>query len=89
RDLQLLVTTDAGPRHYAAAFGTPVVTVMGPTDPRYSAVNLERSEVVRHDVPCGPCHLKVCPIDHQCMVGITPEEVLERVKDLDRRLGVF
>ena len=89
RDLQLLVTTDAGPRHYAAAFGTPVVTVMGPTDPRYSAVNLERSEVVRHDVPCGPCHLKVCPIDHQCMVGITPEEVLERVKDLDRQLGVF
>ena len=89
RDLQLLVTTDTGPRHYAAAVGTPVVTVMWPTDPRYSAVNLDQSEVVRHDVPCGPCHLKVCPLDHRCMAGISPDEVLERVEALDRRVGVF
>ncbi len=89
RDLTLLVSTDTGPRHYAVAFGTPVVVLMGPTDPRYSGLHLERTELIRHDVPCGPCHLKVCPIDHRCMVGITPEEVLERVETLDRRLGVF
>lgn len=87
RDLQWLVTTDTGPRHYAVAFGVPVVVVMGPTDPRYTASNLERTEVVRHDVPCGPCHLKVCPIDHRCMAGIEPEEVLERIELLRRRLG--
>ncbi len=89
RDLVLLVSTDTGPRQYAVAFGVPVVVVMGPTDPRYSGIHLERSEVVRHDVPCGPCHLKVCPIDHVCMVGITPEEVLERIAALDERIGVF
>jgi heptosyltransferase-2 len=89
RDLQLLVTTDTGPRQYAVAFGVPAVVVMGPTDPRYSAINLEKTEVVRHDVPCGPCHLKTCPIDHRCMVGITPEEVLERLEALDHRVGVF
>jgi heptosyltransferase-2 len=89
RDLKLLVTTDTGPRQYAVAFGVPAVVVMGPTDPRYSAINLEKTEVVRHDVPCGPCHLKVCPIDHRCMVGITPQEVLGRLEELDRRVGVF
>jgi len=89
RDLKLLVTTDTGPRHYAVAFGVPVLVVMGPTHPDYTAINLERTEVVRHDVPCGPCHLKVCPIDHKCMVGIRPEEMMERLGDLDRRVGVF
>jgi heptosyltransferase-2 len=89
RDLKLLVTTDTGPRHYAAAFGVPAVVVMGPTHPGHTAMNLEKAEVVRHDVPCGPCHLKTCPIDHRCMEGITAAEVLHRVAELDRRLGLF
>jgi heptosyltransferase-2 len=89
RDLKLLVTTDTGPRHYAVAFGVPVAVVMGPTHPGHTALNLERTEVIRHDVPCGPCHLKTCPLDHRCMVGISPEEVLERIEALDRRVGVF
>jgi heptosyltransferase-2 len=89
RDLRLLVTTDTGPRHYAVAFDVPAVVVMGPTDPRYTAANLEKTEVIRHDVPCGPCHLKACPIDHRCMVQILPEEVLARIDELDRRLSIF
>lgn len=89
RDLKLLITTDTGPRHYAVAFDVPVVVVMGPTHPGHTAMNLARTEVVRHDVPCGPCHLKTCPIDHRCMEGISPAEVLERVAELDSRLGIF
>ncbi len=27
----LLITTDSGPRHFAAAFNTPVITLFGPT----------------------------------------------------------
>lgn len=87
RDLKLMVTTDTGPRHYAVAFRVPTVVVMGPTHPDYTAINLEETEVVRHDVPCGPCHLKTCPIDHKCMVGITPGEVLERVEALELRVS--
>jgi heptosyltransferase-2 len=89
RDLALLVTTDTGTRQYAVALGVPVVVVMGPVDPRFSAANLELSEIVRHDLPCSPCNLKVCPIDHRCMVGIGSEEVLERIEALDRRVGIF
>ena len=72
----LLVTTDAGPRHVAVAMGCSVVCVIGPTDSRYSATNLDRQEVLREDVNCAPCHLKTCPIDHRCMERITPERVI-------------
>jgi len=89
RDLSLLVTTDTGTRHYAVAFRVPLVVVMGPTHPGFTAANLEETEVVRYDVDCGPCHLKVCPGQHhhRCMTSIQPEEVLERARRLLERLG--
>ncbi len=89
RDLALLIATDSGPRHFATAFRVPTVVVMGPTDPRWSGANLDRQEVVRHDVSCGPCHKKICPLDHRCMIGITPDEVMGRIAQLDSRLGIF
>jgi heptosyltransferase-2 len=90
RDLKLLITTDTGPRQYAVAFRVPLVALFGSTDPAYSNANLDETEIVRRrDVPCSPCHLKRCPIDHRCMEWITPEEVLERVEALNQRLNVF
>jgi heptosyltransferase-2 len=89
RDLALLVTTDTGTRHYAVAFDVPLVVIMGPTDPRYTAAYLERSEVARHELACGPCHLKHCPLDHECMRGVSPAEVLSHIEELERRLGPF
>jgi heptosyltransferase-2 len=71
----LLVTNDTGPRHYAVAFDVPVVVIMGSTDPRYTASNLDRTVVIRKDLDCSPCHKKVCPREHECMKQITPEEV--------------
>ncbi len=73
---ELLITNDSGARHLAVAFGVPHVVVMGPTDPRYTSMNLERAVVVRREVPCGPCHLKVCPIDHRCMTRINVADVV-------------
>ncbi|MDX2131903.1 MAG: glycosyltransferase family 9 protein [Planctomycetota bacterium] len=34
----LMVTNDTGPRHIAAAFGVPVVTLFGPTDHRWTTI---------------------------------------------------
>jgi heptosyltransferase-2 len=81
----LLVTTDSGTRHVGVARGVPTVTVMGPTDPRYTAFCLENQAVIsRGDVDCLGCHHKVCPIDHRCMAWITAEEVAERALGLLR-----
>jgi heptosyltransferase-2 len=75
RSCRLLVTNDTGPRHYAVAFDIPVVVIMGPTDPRYTAANLEKTIVLRQELDCSPCHKKTCPRDHECMFMITPEAV--------------
>jgi heptosyltransferase-2 len=73
----LLLTLDSGPRHFAVAFDRPAVTLMGPNSPLYTETPLERGEVVRVDVDCGPCQKKVCPTDSRCMTLITQERVLE------------
>jgi len=43
RRCRLMVTNDTGPRFIAAAFGVPVITLMGPTDHRWSTIET-RSE---------------------------------------------
>jgi heptosyltransferase-2 len=38
RRAELMVTNDTGPRHIAAAFGVPVVSLFGPTDHRWTII---------------------------------------------------
>jgi heptosyltransferase-2 len=78
----LVITNDTGPRHFAVAFDKPVVVIMGPTDPRYTNSNLEKTIVLRKDIDCSPCHLKVCPSDHRCMTEITPDRVIRASETL-------
>ncbi|MCD6404366.1 MAG: lipopolysaccharide heptosyltransferase II [Planctomycetes bacterium] len=75
----VLVTNDSGPRHFGTALGVPVVTIMGPTDPRWSDTGYAREVIVRKEVDCGPCMLRVCPRDHRCMTLITPGDVIAAV----------
>ena len=74
---QLLFTNDTGPRHYAVALNIPVVVIMGPTDPRYTQANLEKTIVLRQESECSPCHLKECTLDHRCMTEISPQTVMQ------------
>ena len=78
---QLLVTNDTGARHIAAALGKAVVTLFGSTDPRWAAIEHELEEIVRVDVPCGPCQQRLCqampgPAYHRCMDAITVDMVV-------------
>lgn len=82
RRLTTLVTTDSGPRHFAAAFGVPVVTLFGPTHIGWTETYFDRAVHVQKAVPCGPCQLRVCPLDHRCMTTLTPQDVLEAMDRL-------
>jgi heptosyltransferase-2 len=74
----LLLTSDSGPRWFAAAFDVPCVTVMGPNFPELTASSLERCEVVRLDLECSPCLERVCPLGHhRCMEALEPELALQ------------
>jgi heptosyltransferase II len=80
-EMAVLVSGDTGVAHLAAALGTPVVVLFGPTDPTLSAPR-GRVAVVQHAVPCAPCFYRACPIDHPCMRGISAAAVGERVAAL-------
>ncbi len=82
RRCDLMVTNDTGPRHVAAALGVPVVTVFGPTHPEWTDIYYPPERQVRIDVFCGPCQKKVCPLDHRCMTGVTPEMVWDAALQL-------
>lgn len=75
RRAALLVTTDSGPRHIAAAFDRPVLTLFGPTHIAWTETYHTRSVHLQKQVPCGPCQRRVCPLDHRCMRELTPAEV--------------
>jgi lipopolysaccharide heptosyltransferase II len=80
--LRLLLTNDSGPMHLAAALGVPVVAVFGPTDWRETGPVGDRHRLVREPVPCSPCLLRECPIDHRCMRRVGVERVLGEARAL-------
>jgi lipopolysaccharide heptosyltransferase II len=79
-EIDALVAGDTGVSHLAAALGTPVIALFGPTDPVLSAPR-GTSTVVTHPVPCAPCHYRVCPIEHPCLDGIDAARVVAAVAD--------
>jgi heptosyltransferase-2 len=82
RRCDLMVTNDTGPRHIAAAFDVPVVTIFGPTHPQWTEIYYAKERQVAVKVFCGPCQKKTCPLDHRCMTRVTPGMVHEAALDL-------
>ncbi|RLQ23331.1 lipopolysaccharide heptosyltransferase II [Seongchinamella sediminis] len=77
-DADLLLGNDTGPRHFGRAFDTPRVTVFGPTERKWTETSHGSETIVRVEVPCGPCHKKVCPLEEQvCMTRVTVDMVFE------------
>ncbi len=83
----LLIGNDSGPSHIAQALGIPVVVVASGTNV-YERWGVWRKpgQILKHDVPCAPCHLSVCNVPgHPCMSEISVDEVLEATEELIRR----
>jgi ADP-heptose:LPS heptosyltransferase len=78
---RLFIGSDSGPLHVASLVGTPVVQLMGPTDPVENAPwSGTPSRQVRLPVLCSPCR-SGCPAA-TCMRSITPDAVLAAAREL-------
>lgn len=77
-----LVTNDSGPMHIGAALGVPLVAIFGPTDWRRTAPWSPLAKVVRVEIDCSPCRRRACDRGHECMLGVTPEMVVDAARAL-------
>jgi lipopolysaccharide heptosyltransferase I len=79
RRVRALVTNDSGPMHLAAAVGTPVVALFGPTDPARTGPYGDGHIVLRTGVACSPCFSRRCtnPSLMECLTAIRPRQVIE------------
>ena len=72
----IVVSTDTGPMHLAAAIGTPVVALFGPTAPGRTGPFGDGHKIIRADLECSPCFKRQCnTID--CMKQISVDQVLD------------
>jgi ADP-heptose:LPS heptosyltransferase len=81
---RLLIGSDSGPAHLAAAVETPVVVLFSGTNHAGQWRPWgEQVIVLRHETPCSPCHRQRCPLaDHPCLTGLHPESVLAAVREM-------
>lgn len=86
--LALLVTNDSGAMHVAAARQVPTIAIFGPTDWPSTRPWEAPTTLIQHPVPCSPCFLEKCPINHPCMDGVeayaVAKALLERLHQSDK-----
>ncbi|HEY3346908.1 MAG TPA: putative lipopolysaccharide heptosyltransferase III [Nitrospirota bacterium] len=82
----LFFGVDTAPMHMAAAAGTPVVALFGPSDSETWGPFTDKRRVVlsTDEFPCIPCHKDGCNGSKRsaCLESITVEEAVAAIEDL-------
>ncbi|HJR76231.1 MAG TPA: putative lipopolysaccharide heptosyltransferase III [Nitrospiraceae bacterium] len=79
KQCDLFIGNDGGAMHMAAAVGTPVVALFGPTYPQRWGPRGAPSEILYKGLDCRACYHPVCIRGEQnCMRLISVDEVFER-----------
>jgi lipopolysaccharide heptosyltransferase I len=80
RGAAVLVSGDTGPTHIAAAVGTPIVGIYGPTRPERNGPWLPEDVTVSRAETCECHHLRRCTRERMCLLDIEVDEVLGAVE---------
>lgn len=82
RKASVVISTDTGPMHLAAAVRAPLAALFGPTAPwRTGPYGNGKIRVVRTGISCSPCFKRHCA-KPGCMSGISVKQVLAAVEKL-------
>ena len=78
-----LVGTDSAPRHLAAAFGIPTLTVIGSTDAKNWTLPEPIHRTVSLELPCRPCNKNECEKERiECLDDLPTSAVLDEFERL-------
>lgn len=79
----LIIANDSGPMHIAAALGTPVLSIHGPTNPRMQGPYGKKHEWIwNEELECIECNLLECPKKHECFIQLDTQKVIKKVEVL-------
>ena len=84
RRAALMISGDTGPTHVAAALGTPIVGIYGPTRPSRNGPWAPDDITISRDAVCQCHHLRRCTRERMCLLDVEVAEVLDAV---ERRLA--
>ncbi|MFN2369420.1 MAG: glycosyltransferase family 9 protein, partial [Desulfurivibrionaceae bacterium] len=79
---RVVISTDTGPMHIAAAASTPLVAIFGATAPWRTGPWGAEHQILRVAMECSPCLKKICGKDHECMREISVERVVAAVNEI-------
>ena len=94
--LDVMLSMDSANMHLASLVNTPVVSVWGATHPYagFYGYNQKPENAVQIDLECRPCSifgdkpcwrvgaLRATPLHYECMVGISPQMIVEKILSL-------
>ena len=83
---RFVVTVDSGPMHVAAAAGTRVIALFGPTSPARTGPYGEGHIIIRKGIACSPCFSRTCA-DPVCMSEITVDDVMKAIETIEDQGG--
>src|SRR5262249_4407499 len=89
RRATLWIGNDSGPKHLAAALGTPPVTIFGPPPPTtWNPPEGPHAVIEADGLTCLHCDANLCPLPGdrhmRCMRDVEPERVIDTARALLR-----
>ena len=84
RQARLMLGGDSGPTHLAQALGTPVLMLMGPTDPERHGPYGAPERALFKRLPCSFCYKRL-EETKACLLEIPPHRVAERAAEMLER----
>jgi ADP-heptose:LPS heptosyltransferase len=82
--VDLIISVESSPIHFASALGKPIVTLFGGTSlPQHWAPHGVPHRIVHREVECAPCFRLHCPLESVlCLEAIEVKDVIEASEDL-------
>ena len=85
QNCQLFIGNDSGPMHIAAAVGTHVIGLFGPSSPQRFGPFGDNCTTIRKKPDCPPCMKEKCRLGKEgCIIEISVEDVLDVMRKWNR-----
>jgi len=89
KNLDMFISNDSGLMHVAAAVGTPVIAIFGPTNPVWVRPWCKKFKVIGAKLKCSPCfYYSPEPLTckntkkWECLKKIKPEFLIDEIKEM-------